>query len=72
MSSTLSPEERELQLIDKVEMRIALTDDSKLETVLRTYLPPVILKLKSEQVAVRNKVGGASYAEIARQFRHAP
>ena len=54
--STQTPEQRELALIDKVEMRIALTDDSKLEAVLKTYLPPVILKLKSEQVAVRNKV----------------
>lgn len=64
MASTLSPEERELQLIDKVEMRIALTDDSKLETVLKTYLPPVILKLKSEQVAVRNKVSRKSHFEM--------
>ena len=69
MASTLTPEERELQLIDKVEMRIALTDDSKLETVLKTYLPPVILKLKSEQLAVRNKVGGTFYVEIAKQLQ---
>ena len=54
--STVSAEQRELQLIDKVEMRIALTDDNKLESVLKTYLPPIIIKLKSDQVAVRNKV----------------
>ena len=54
--STQTPQQRELQLIDKVEMRIALTDDTKLEAVLKTYLPPVILKLRSDQVAVRNKV----------------
>lgn len=68
MASTLSPEERELQLIDKVEMRIALTDDSKLETVLKTYLPPVILKLKSEQAAVRSKVCTTSHFEMPTSF----
>ncbi|KAK5132562.1 hypothetical protein LTR08_008879 [Meristemomyces frigidus] len=52
-----SLEQRELSLIGKVEMRIALTDtDAKLETMLKTYLPPLLLKLASEHVSVRNKV----------------
>lgn len=60
MASTSSPnaaEARELALIGKVEMRIALTDtDAKLEAILKTYLAPLLLKLASENVAVRNKV----------------
>jgi len=52
-----SPEQRELSLVGKVEMRIALTDsDSKLESMLKTYLTPLLLKLASEHVSVRNKV----------------
>ncbi|KAK4540262.1 hypothetical protein LTR36_009667 [Oleoguttula mirabilis] len=52
-----SPEQRELSLVGKVEMRIALTDtDAKLETMLKTYLAPLLLKLASEHVSVRNKV----------------
>ncbi|KAH8648910.1 proteasome stabiliser-domain-containing protein [Tricladium varicosporioides] len=53
MSST---EARELELVGKVEMRIALAQDDKLESMLKTYLPPLLLKLGSEHVAVRNKV----------------
>lgn len=50
-------EQRELTLIGKVEMRIALADsDSKLEATLKTYLPPLLLKMASEHVSVRNKV----------------
>lgn len=52
-----SPEQRELSLVGKVEMRIALADnDNKLETILKTYLAPLLLKLASEHVSVRNKV----------------
>ena len=52
-----SSEARELSLISKVELRIALADtDAKLETLLNTYLPPLLLKLGSESLAVRNKV----------------
>ncbi|KAL1302237.1 hypothetical protein AAFC00_002661 [Neodothiora populina] len=52
-----SPEARELSLVGKVEMRIALADnDLKLQTILGTFLPPLLLKLASEHVAVRNKV----------------
>jgi proteasome component ECM29 len=52
-----SPESRELALLGKVELRIALADtDSKLQTLLGTYLAPILLKCASESLAVRNKV----------------
>ena len=52
-----SQEARELTLLGKVEMRIALSDsDTKLESLLKTYLAPVLLKLVSEHLSVRNKV----------------
>ncbi|PWY76365.1 proteasome component [Aspergillus sclerotioniger CBS 115572] len=52
-----SSEARELSLISKVELRIALADtDAKLEPLLNTYLAPLLLKLGSENLAVRNKV----------------
>lgn len=52
-----SPEAKELNLLSKVELRIALADsDQKLETILNTYLAPVLLKLASEHLSVRNKV----------------
>ena len=52
-----SPEAKELNLVGKVELRIALADsDSKLESLLKTYLTPLLLKLASEHVNVRNKV----------------
>ncbi|OJJ47444.1 hypothetical protein ASPZODRAFT_130907 [Penicilliopsis zonata CBS 506.65] len=60
MSSDTSPasqEARELSLIGKVELRIALADtDAKLQGLLQTYLAPLLLKLASESLAVRNKV----------------
>ncbi|KAK3647069.1 proteasome component M29 [Elasticomyces elasticus] len=56
-SATQTPEQRELALIDKVELRIALADsDTKLEAILKTYLAPLLLKLGSEHVSVRNKL----------------
>ncbi|KAK8255126.1 proteasome stabiliser-domain-containing protein [Phyllosticta capitalensis] len=52
-----STEARELELIGKVELRIALADsDAKLESLLNTYLPPLLLKLASEHASVRQKV----------------
>ncbi|RAL08677.1 ECM29 family proteasome component [Aspergillus homomorphus CBS 101889] len=55
--SPVSSEARELSLISKVELRIALADsDDKLEALLNTYLTPLLLKLGSESIAVRNKV----------------
>ncbi|EAU31691.1 conserved hypothetical protein [Aspergillus terreus NIH2624] len=56
-STPASSEARELSLISKVELRIALADtDEKLENLLKTYLAPLLLKLGSESLAVRNKV----------------
>ena len=50
-------EERELSLLDKVELRIALADtDNKLQSLLKTYLVPVLVKLTSPHLKVRNKV----------------
>ncbi|KAF2842823.1 ARM repeat-containing protein [Patellaria atrata CBS 101060] len=60
MTSSATPssmEAKELSLIGKVELRIALADsDSKLEGLLKTYLAPLLLKLTSEHQSVRNKV----------------
>ncbi|KAG9230448.1 proteasome stabiliser-domain-containing protein [Amylocarpus encephaloides] len=49
-------EARELELCGKVELRIALAEDDKLQALLTTYLPPLLLKLGSEHASVRNKV----------------
>ncbi|CAG8128696.1 unnamed protein product [Penicillium salamii] len=57
MADSQSPEARELTLIGKVEFRIAMADtDEKLQTLLGTYLTPLLLKLSSESVDVRNKI----------------
>lgn len=57
MAASQSPEQRELSLVSKVEMRIALADsDAKFEATLKTYLAPLLLKLASEHQSVRNKV----------------
>jgi proteasome component ECM29 len=57
MAGSASSEARELNLVAKVEMRFALADsDGKLQTLLSTYLAPLLLKLASEHTAVRNKV----------------
>lgn len=49
---------RELELIEKVEWRIlsASSDEEKLQSLLKVYLAPLLLKAGSEHVAVRNKV----------------
>lgn len=50
-----------MSLVGKVELRIALTDsDVKLESMLKTYLAPLLLKLTSEHMSVRNKVSNFS------------
>ncbi|BCR84994.1 ECM29 family proteasome component [Aspergillus chevalieri] len=55
--ASASFEARELSLISKVELRIALAEtDTKLQSLLQTYLAPLLLKLGSESLAVRNKV----------------
>lgn len=52
--STDTPEQRELTLVGKVELRIALADsDPKLQSLLNTYLPPLLLKLASDHEKVR-------------------
>ncbi|KAH9878470.1 hypothetical protein IAQ61_001742 [Plenodomus lingam] len=57
MASEQTPEAKELALVAKVEMRIALAStEKKLEELLNTYLAPLLLKLGSDSVAVRNKV----------------
>ncbi|KAL8631653.1 hypothetical protein Q9189_002659 [Teloschistes chrysophthalmus] len=57
MATTSNLEAKELDLVNKVELRIALTDsDSKLQSLLHTYLPPLLLKLASDYTSVRNKV----------------
>ena len=57
MAETLSPEDRELNLVLKLELRIGNADtDEKLQKLLQTFLAPLILKLASEHVSVRNKV----------------
>jgi proteasome component ECM29 len=57
MASEQTPEAKELALVGKVEMRIALaSSEKKLEDLLKVYLSPLLLKLGSDSVAVRNKV----------------
>lgn len=56
MSNIEASEARELSLVGKVEMRIALANDVSLSKTLNTYLAPLLLKLASEFVSVRNKV----------------
>ena len=56
-SKIASTEARELTLVGKVEMAFALAQsDTKLESLLNTYLVPLLLKLASEHLSVRNKV----------------
>lgn len=57
MSNTESPEARELSLVGKVELKIALSQsETTLQSMLKTYLPPLLLKLGSDYASVRNKV----------------
>lgn len=50
-------EAKELRLVNNVELKIALAEgDDKLQRLLNLYLPPLLLKLASPHVAVRNKV----------------
>src|SRR5271155_119299 len=59
MASNFSPEEREHSLVLKLELRLGNADtDEKLQALLHTYLAPLILKLASDHVSVRNKVIG--------------
>ncbi|KAJ5123414.1 hypothetical protein N7448_009511 [Penicillium atrosanguineum] len=70
MADSPSPEARELSLIGKVEFRIAMADtDEKLQSLLQTYLSPLLLKLSSDSVAVRNKVISLPVAALLKQFK---
>ncbi|KAI8679379.1 hypothetical protein NCS57_00215900 [Fusarium keratoplasticum] len=53
-----SSQERELQLLDKVELKIlaVANKETKLHELLQRYLAPVLLKAASEHVPVRRKV----------------
>ncbi|KAL6913608.1 hypothetical protein FSST1_011368 [Fusarium sambucinum] len=56
--ATPSPKERELQLLDSVELKIlnVANKEKKLHELLQRYLPPVIVKAASEHAQVRAKV----------------
>ncbi|KAF7597423.1 proteasome component M29 [Aspergillus hancockii] len=56
-TTSASSEARELSLVSNVEFKIALADtDEKLDALLDRFLAPLLLKLGSESLAVRNKV----------------
>ena len=66
MASSTSSAEKELSLLGKVELRIALADtDRKLEDLLKTYLSPILLKLTSEHSSVREKVRNFKYSLVS-------
>ncbi|KAK3938765.1 ARM repeat-containing protein [Diplogelasinospora grovesii] len=52
-----STEQRELDLIEKVDFRIlgVANNEEKLQALLKTYLPPLLLKAGSEHASVRTK-----------------
>jgi proteasome component ECM29 len=56
-----STEQRELDLIEKVDFRIlgVANNEEKLQALLKTYLPPLLLKAGSEHASVRTKVSPA-------------
>lgn len=58
MAAALSPEQRELQLIDSVEFKILAVAnvEDKLCDLLGRYLAPIILKADSSHASVRVKV----------------
>ncbi|KZF26885.1 major component of the proteasome [Xylona heveae TC161] len=56
-SESSSSEARELRLVGAVELKIALAEsDTSLEAILKVYLAPLLLKLASDHLSVRNKV----------------
>ncbi|EKJ71508.1 hypothetical protein FPSE_08321 [Fusarium pseudograminearum CS3096] len=56
--ATPSSKERELQLLDSVELKIlnVANKEKKLHELLQRYLPPVLVKASSEHAQVRAKV----------------
>jgi proteasome component ECM29 len=65
----LSPEQRELKLVETVDFRIAnvANNEEKLQALLQKYLCPLILKLKSEHASVRDK---ASQSHVFSELFH--
>ncbi len=53
-----STEQRELDLVEKVDFRIlgVSNNEEKLQQLLKVYLPPLLLKAGSEHATVRAKV----------------
>lgn len=53
-----STEQKELDLVEKVDFKIlhVANDETKLNQLLKVYLPPLLLKGGSEHESVRNKV----------------
>ena len=57
ISSSPAAERTELELIEKVELRLALSDTTeKFENSLKTFLAPLLLKLASPYTSVRQAV----------------
>ncbi|KAF5018675.1 hypothetical protein F66182_9350 [Fusarium sp. NRRL 66182] len=58
MAAAPSSKDRELQLLDSVELKIlnVANKEKKLHELLQRYLPPVLLKAASEHAQVRAKV----------------
>lgn len=56
--ATSSTEQRELDLVEKVDFRIlaVANNEEKLQQLLKTFLPPLLLKAGSDYASVRNKV----------------
>ncbi len=57
---------RELDLVEKVEWRIlsAASDEGKLQSLLKVYLAPLLLKAGSDHVSVRNKVSASFHKDL--------
>ncbi|KAK4214801.1 proteasome stabiliser-domain-containing protein [Rhypophila decipiens] len=53
----MSTEQRELNLVEKVDFKIlaVANNEQKLQDLLKVYLAPLLLKLASEHASVRNK-----------------
>lgn len=70
--ATQDAKAKELALVGKVEMRIALaSSEKKLEDLLKIYLSPLLLKLGSEHAAVRNKVCDKHACNVYEAFQKA-
>jgi len=63
-----SSEKRELELVDKVDFRIlsVANNEERLQQLLGTYLPPLLLKAGSEYASVRSKVRRSFSGHITR------